>query len=99
MEILILVLLYRLSQNPDFTESVKPLMEQLKNSEQMLCFLKDLSKFTETFSTFKHEESHKEERHKPPNNSKSEKEKPSASPTAGIANDFIEQILQNYFNK
>ena len=97
MEILILVLLYRLSQNPDFTESVKPLMEQLKNSEQMLCFLKDLSRFTETFSTFKTDEAKKE----PPKTpyTETDKEKPSASPTAGITNDFIEQILQNYFTK
>jgi len=52
MEILMLVLLYYLSQNPDFSDSVKPLMAKLKDSEQMLCFLKDLSSFTQTFSTF-----------------------------------------------
>lgn len=89
-----LVLLYYLSQNPDFPESVKPLMGQLKNSEQMLSFLNDLSKFTQTFSTFKREE-------KPHETKKEDKkeEKPSASPTMGITNDFIEQILQNYLNK
>ena len=47
-----MVLLYYLSQNPDFSESVKPIMNQLKNSEQMLQFLKNLSQFTQTFSTF-----------------------------------------------
>ena len=35
MEILMLILLYYLSQNPDFPESVRPLMGQLKNSEEM----------------------------------------------------------------
>ena len=48
-----LVLLYYLSQNPNFSESVKPLMEKLKNSEEMLRFLGDLSKFTDTFGSFK----------------------------------------------
>ncbi len=41
MEILILVLLYYFSQNPDFSESVRPLMAKLKSSEQMLTFLKE----------------------------------------------------------
>ena len=50
MEILILVLLYYLSQNPDFSESIKPIMNQIKDSEQMLSFLKDLSHFAETFN-------------------------------------------------
>lgn len=91
-----LLLLYCLSQNPDFPESVKPLMAQLKNSEQMLCFLNELSDFTKTFSTFsqtKKTETPKRDKCDEP------KEKPSASPTAGIANDFIEQMLQSYLNK
>ena len=56
-----LVLLYYLSQNPDFSDSVKPLMAKLKDSEQMLCFLKDLSSFTQTFSTFQNPQKKKEE--------------------------------------
>ena len=66
MEILMLVLLYYLSQNPDFPDSVKPLMGQLKNSEQMLCFLNDLSKFTQTFNTFKQEKAPSEGKREEP---------------------------------
>ena len=90
MEILILVLLYYLSQNPDFSDSVRPLMEKLKNSEQMLSFLKDLSNFTQTFNTFQcgKEAPKKEE----------EKEKPQ-SPTSGIADEFIQNILDGYLKQ
>ncbi len=96
MEILILVLLYYLSQNPDFSKSVKPLMDELKNSEQMLAFLKDLSSFSDLFSTFKQEPCKKER--------KEEKEEPSdkknpQSPTKGIADEFIQTILDSYLKK
>ena len=94
MEILILVLLYYLSQNPDFSESVRPLMTKLKNSEQMLNFLKDLSNFTQTFSTFKRETQEKEK----PREEKTDKEKPQ-SPTEGIADEFIQNILDNYLKQ
>ena len=100
-----LLLLYCLSQNPDFPQSVKPLMAQLKNSEQMLHFLNELSDFTKTFSTFsqakKSETSKSEKCEKSEKSEKCDepKQKPSASATAGIANDFIEQILQNYLSK
>ncbi len=94
MEILILVLLYYLSQNEDFAESVKPLMCKIKDSEQMLCFLNDLSKFTQTFSTFKSEPPRREE---PPK--KEECKKEPQSPTAGIADEFIQTILDSYFQK
>ena len=94
MEILILVLLYYLSQNPDFSESIKPLMEKLKNSEQMLCFLKDLSRFSETFSTFKSAQPPKNEE-KPSEKTEGQTEKPK-SPTEGIADDFIQNILNTY---
>ena len=87
-----LVLLYYLSQNPTFAESVKPLMAQLKDSEQMLSFLKDLSKFSETFSSFK-DPSPKKENEAPM--SQTNKENP-PSPTSGIADDFIQKILDSY---
>ena len=95
-----LVLLYYLSQNPNFSESVKPLMEKLKNSEEMLRFLGDLSKFTDTFGSFKGSGNSKGE--KPPHkeshtDKKSENESP--SPTAGIADEFIQSILDSYFKK
>ena len=106
MEILILVLLYYLSQNPDFSESVKPIMGQLKNSEQMLQFLKNLSQFTQTFSTFKGSEPCEKEKEKkappPPkkeNEKQDENEKTPQSPTAGIADEFIQQILDSYLKK
>lgn len=100
MELIMLVLLYYLSQNPTFAESVKPLMAQLKDSEQMLSFLKDLSKFSETFSSFK-DPSPKTEPKTPPKKeneapmSQTNKENP-PSPTSGIADDFIQKILDSY---
>ena len=101
MEVFILVLFYYLSQNADFAESVKPLMNQLKDSEQMLKFLNDLSKFSETFSTFKASEQPTQETPPPPKQEeckKEEKENPQ-SPTSGIADEFIQSILDSYLKK
>ena len=100
-----LVLLYYLSQNPDFSESVKPLMAQLKDSEQMLSFLKDLSKFSDTFSSFKTEQPKQEKQDKTPPKKENApptdetKKKDPQSPTAGIADDFIQKILDSYLQK
>ena len=112
MEILILVLFYYLAQNPDFAKSVQPLMEKLKDSEQMLNFLKDLSKFTQAFGNFDpstftnntHTTQPKQEENSSTNNtkndSKTEKdEKNPQSPTQGIADEFIQNILESYLNK
>lgn len=106
MEILSLVLLYYLSQNTDFSESVRPLMEKLKNSEQMLCFLKDLSKFSETFSTFaqaqpsdKANEPNKKQSAPPPKDEQAPKKEDPQSPTTGIADEFIQNILESYLKK
>ena len=103
MEIFILVLLYYFSQNPDFAESVKPLMAKLKDSEQMLRFLNDLSNFTQTFSTFQSvpkkdcsRQANVEEEKPAPCD---DKNKNPQSPTSGIADEFIQQILDNYLNK
>ena len=112
MEILILVLFYYLAQNPDFSNSIQPLMEKLKDSEQMLNFLKDLSKFTQAFgnidpSTFTGNPSPKQE--PSPNNANNihnekqstaeKEEKNPQSPTQGIADEFIQNILESYLNK
>ena len=110
MEILTLILLYCLSQNPDFPESVKPLMSGLKNSEQMLGFLNELSRFTQTFSTFQACASKKEtenpqtsaspgkgqsdDKKTPPDDKKTPQ-----SPTSGIADAFIQQMLESYLKK
>ena len=102
MEILILVLFYYLSQNPDFAESVKPLMSQLKDSEQMLGFLNDLSKFSQTFSTFQSQSSPKKEpcaEQKKQSDVSDSEEKNPQSPTSGIADSFIQNILENYLKK
>lgn len=98
-----LVLLYYLSQNPDFPESVKPLMSQLKNSEQMLGFLNELSRFTQTFSSFQNS-APKKEADKSENTEKAEKKeanekKDPQSPTSGIADAFIQEMLENYLKK
>ena len=98
MEILILVLLYYLSQNPDFADSIKPLMEKLKNSEHMLSFLKDLSSFSQTFSTFQSATQKKEEKQPKREETAETKEKPQ-SPTEGIADEFIQSILESYLKK
>ncbi len=98
-----MVLLYYLSQNSDFSDSVKPLMNQIKNSEEMLRFLNDLSKFTQTFSTFsgnppeKEEAGNKHQKSKP--NPKDEQKKEPQSPTTGIADAFIQNILDSYLKK
>ena len=96
MELLTLVLLYYLSQNPNFSESVKPLMEKLKGSEEMLRFLKDLSNFSQVFGGTP---APKKEANQASNASNAEKKETSASPTAGIADEFIQSLLDNYFKQ
>lgn len=106
MEILTLILLYYLSQNPDFPESVKPLMSGLKNSEQMLGFLNELSNFTKTFSTFQTsapkkeaEKSEKTEKTEKAEKKETDEKKEPQSPTSGIADAFIQQMLESYLKK
>ena len=110
MEIMMLMLLYFLAQNPDFPESVKPLMGKLKNSEEMLKFLNDLSRFSEMFCLFQKQGKEKHKTPPPPPPPKGEKAEPAAppppeekekpqSPTSGIADEFIEQCLERYFKK
>jgi hypothetical protein len=70
-------------------------MTKLKNSEQMLNFLKDLSTFTQTFNTFQQPKKEDCETEEKP---KQEKENPQ-SPTSGIADEFIQNILDNYLKK
>ncbi len=94
-----LVLLYYLSQNADFAESVKPLMSKIKDSEQMLRFLNDLSKFTTTFSTLKTDPEKPCEEKKPPCNEEKQEKKAPQSPTEGIADAFIQNILEGYLKK
>ena len=110
MEIMMLMLLYFLAQNPDFPESVKPLMGKLKNSAEMLKFLNDLSRFSEMFSLFQKQGKEKDKTPPPPPPPKGEKAEPAAppppeekekpqSPPSGIADEFIEQCLERYFKK
>ncbi len=89
-----LVLLYYLSQNENFAESVKPLMCKIKDSEEMLRFLNDLSKFSQGFGSFKKEESKSEKGAEKPKH-----EKTPQSPTTGIADEFIQTILDEYLQK
>ncbi len=88
-----MVLLYYLSQNPRFTESVKPIMDKLKDSEQMLDFLKELSQFSKTFGVGTPQS---------PSQNAAEPQQPpreEASPTKGIADEFIQNILDGYWKK
>ena len=99
MEILILILLYYFSQKPDFADSVKPIMEKLKDSEQMLSFLKDLSNFSKAFSGCAAQTSASATQTEPENSAKENAahKKTPQSPTQGIADDFIQNILDGYF--
>ena len=73
-------------------------MAKLKNSEQMLCFLKDLSKFTQTFNTFQQNKPSEGDAVKADEKPKNEKENPQ-SPTSGIADEFIQNILDSYLKQ
>ena len=78
-------------------------MSRLKNSEQMLGFLNELSRFTQTFSSFQNS-APKKEADKSENTEKAEKKeanekKDPQSPTSGIADAFIQEMLENYLKK
>ena len=105
MEILVLIMLYYLTQNADFEKTVKPLMGGLKDSEQLLKFMDDLSKFSELFSMAKPKKEGGMYENKPPENKppKTEYTQPQGTkekePTDPIANDFIRDCLEKYFQK
>lgn len=61
----------------------------------MLRFLKDLSCFAETFNVKQNEPPKKQ----PNQEQKEEKKENPQSPTEGIADAFIQNILNSYFNK
>ncbi len=101
-----MIILYYLSQNPEFERSVKPLLGELKNSEHALKFLEELSQFSRLFSSLQSKEENKvdkqgdepkrEETQASPSSSQKEKQSTN-SPTAGIADGFIEELLAKYF--
>ncbi len=101
MEILVLIMLYYLTQNADFEKTVKPLMGSLKNSENVLKFMNDLAKFSELFSTLKPPKEEGKKTEKQPNPSEKEKKPCSKQeePTDPIANEFIRECLEKYFQK
>lgn len=74
-------------------------MSQIKDSEQMLSFLSDLSKFTETFSAFQGTSAPKRDEKSPEKDSHAEKKEDPQSPTQGIADQFIQNILDSYLKK
>lgn len=114
MEIIFLFCLYYLSQHPDFPEAMKPLLSSLKNSEEMLKFMNELSNFSEMFSfltpknnTENNSQTTQSQATNPtpptsktdtptPKNEKEQEKNPSTA-TEGIADEFIERCLQNYF--
>ena len=104
MELFVLIMLYYLSQNPDFERSVKPLLGELKNSEQALKFLEELSQFSKLFSSFQNKKGGGRDGFKGENSASSAtpkeapKGKDESSPTSGIADGFIEELLQKYFH-
>ena len=107
MELFVLIMLYYLSQNPDFERSVKPLLGELKNSEQALKFLEEPSQFSKLFSNFQNKKDGGRDgangESVASNSSKKEPKETSEashtnSPTSGIADGFIEELLQKYFH-
>ena len=98
MELIILAFLYLLSKDPDFSKAVKPILSGIKNSEDLLKFVGDISKFSSMFtSPPKPPESPPKTEQSPKEEPKQDKEKASKSPTEGIADAFIQQCLENYF--
>ena len=98
-----MILLYYLSQKDDFFESIKPLLGNIKTSENMLKFLNDLNRFSEMFAMFKGTDAAPKKSESPPpkegKKTDSPKNEKSQSPISGIANDFIQQSLDAYFKK
>ncbi len=100
-----MLLLYYLSQKDDFFESIKPLLGNIKSSENMLKFLNDLNRFSEMFNAFKNgSEPPKNDRPPTPPKDEPKKDTPPKkenpqSPISGIANEFIQQSLDAYFKK
>ncbi len=104
MDIFSLLFLYFLSQKSDFAASLKPILGNVKSSEDILKFLADLNRFSEAFSSFGKNKNGKEDEkkaEKPPETKAEQapqKETP-RSPTAGIASDYIQKSLDAYFKK
>ena len=88
MEMLALLFLYLLSQNHDFSQKIQSLCKELKNSEELLRFIKDLSCFSDLFPKKKQE--------KEPEPTKKEQKEPPVNPTSGIADEFIEKFFNDY---
>lgn len=93
-------MLYYLTQNADFEKTVKPLMSGLKNSENLLKFINDLSKFSEMFSAIGGQKDGGRDETKtktPPEKPKQKQAEEQSSPADSIANDFIKETLEKYF--
>jgi len=105
MEILVLIMLYYLSQNPDFERSVKPILGELNNSQELLKFLKDLSRFSALFSGAETKKdggrdgTNIQSPPSPPPNEKAVNTENHASATNGFSNPFIEELLEKYFTQ
>ena len=97
MEIIVLIMLYYLTQNADFEKTVKPLMSGLKSSENLLKFISDLSKFSELFSAVNGKKDGGMDEVKAPKPQQKEKAEEQNSPVSSIANDFIKETLEKYF--
>lgn len=104
MEIFVLLMLYYLSQTPDFLSKVQPLMGDMKNSQELLKFITDLSKFASIFSQGEKGGNPTPQKPTPDTDNTSQKQpdtdkKTPASQTSGIADDFIQNLLEKYFQK
>ena len=98
MDILTLFLLYYLSQKPELLDSIKPIAQMLKNSEETLKFLEDLKAFT---SVFDGATAHSAPQGENPKQEKTETDKESEnenrqSPFQGIADELLQKYLDEY---
>ena len=101
MDIITLLLCYLLMQKPELLENLKPLFGAIKSPEDLTKILNDVNKFKDFFAAMNAATNDKKEEKKtdaPARDNEKGQEK-SQSPTAGIADEFIQQILENYLQK
>ncbi len=98
MDILTLFLLYYLAQKPELLESIKPIAELMKSSEESLKFLDNIKAFTKLFDTppaqntaAQAQKTATEEKTETP-----PEEKNRQSPFQGIADELLQQYLDEY---
>ncbi len=106
MDIITLLLCYLLMQKPELLENLKPLFGAIKSPEDLTKILNDVQKFKDFFAAMNVATNDKKEERKPqekkadsPTCDNEKGQEKSQSPTAGIANEFIQNSLDAYFKR